>query len=295
MNNNYNQIPNQNVVNQNNTVYAGPNVQNQVPVTPVVNNVTPPNTDTPKKKKGHGFTLFLLLIIVILGGGCYFLYNNFQNYIQQLKFNCTPISSYDKDKELDINSTIVQSLYHKVATNIKEDYAQPEWDDNMRLYLAYRQVLDKDKYESNCNSFDNSKMEPYICEESSSFTPKAFKSSSLILEYKKLFGENSNVNLNDIKLVNSCIGGYQYIADRDEYVQGFCTKQSAISYKADKKVIKAITNGNTIIITEEVKYHGNEQMDLPDYLKSGNYVYTFRLDVNYNYVLVSKLYDYKYE
>ena len=35
-------------------------------------------------------------------------------------------------------------------------------------------------------------------------------------------------------------------------------------------------------------------MDLPDYLKSGDYLYTFRLDMNYNYVLVSKIYDDKY-
>lgn len=294
MNNNYNQIPNNQVNNQNNAVYTGSNIQNQAQVTsmPVTNNVV--DNNTPPKKKGHGCILFLLLIIVLLAGGCYFLYYNFQNYIQQLRFNCTPVSSYDEDKELDINSTLVQSLYNKVSTNIKEDYAQPNFDDTMRLYLAYRQVLDKDKYESNCNMFDNSKMEPYICEDSNTFTPKAFKSSTLILEYKKLFGEESNVNLNDIKLTYTCIGGYQYIEGRDEYVQGLCTEQSAITFKVDKKLVKAITNGNTIILTEEVKYHSSEKMDLPDYLKSGNYIYTFRLDVNYNYVLVSKLYDSKY-
>ena len=32
----------------------------------------------------------------------------------------------------------------------------------------------------------------------------------------------------------------------------------------------------------------SEKMPLPDYLKSGTYYYTFRLDMNYNYILVSK-------
>lgn len=292
MNNNYNQVPNQNLVSQSNNMNINANNQSQLSNIPTTNN-TSQNVEI-KKKRGHGFTLFLLFIIICLGGFCFFLHKNYQNYIQQLKFNCTPVSSYDEDKELELDSTLVQSLYKKVLTTIKEDYAQPEWNDTMKLYLAYRQILDKDKYDSNCNMFDDSKMEPYVCQESNEFTPKAFKSSSLILEYKKLFGEDSQINLNNIKLVNSCIGGYQYISERDEFVQGLCSEQTAISYKVDKKLVKAVTNGNTIILTEEVKYHGNERMELPDYLKSGNYIYTFRLDVNYNYVLVSKLYDSKY-
>ena len=36
-------------------------------------------------------------------------------------------------------------------------------------------------------------------------------------------------------------------------------------------------------------------VELPESLKSGNYFYTFRLDMNYNYVLVSKVYEDKYK
>ena len=35
-------------------------------------------------------------------------------------------------------------------------------------------------------------------------------------------------------------------------------------------------------------------MSLPKYLVSGKYYYTFRLDMNYNYILVSRSNDYKY-
>ncbi len=294
MNNNVN--PNNNVT-VNNTQNAVPNNVNlntqSIPIQ--TNTVNSENKEVITKKKGINVIPFLLLIIVLLGGYIYYITNNNKNVIEQMKYNCTPISSYKEDKELDLDSTLVQDLYKKVYTSIREDIAQPEWNNTMKLYLAYRQISDNDKYDSNCNLFDNTKMEPYICEESATFTPKAFKVQDLVLEYKKLFGEEVQIELNNIKLENSCIGGYQYIAEREEFVEGQCSKQVATSFKVDKKLVKATTNRNTIVLTEEVKYHGNEKMSLPEYLKNGNYVYTFRLDMNYNYVLISKIYDSKYD
>ena len=237
-----------------------------------------------------------LLFLIILGLGGYLLYitKDYQNKIETMKYNCTPVSSYKEEKELDINSTIVQDLYNKVHTTIREDVAQPVWDDNMKLYLAYRQISDLDKYESNCNLYDPAKMEPYTCVESSTYMPRAFKASLLELELKKLFGEDTLIPLGNIKLSNSCVGGYEYIPERREYVEGVCDKQTATSFKVDKQLSKAVSYRNTIILTENVKYHANEKMNLPDYLKSGEYIYTFRLDMNYNYVLIDKSYNDKY-
>ena len=45
---------------------------------------------------------------------------------------------------------------------------------------------------------------------------------------------------------------------------------------------------------EDVKYIESEKLKLPDYLKSGTYYYTFRLDMNYNYVLINRTYESKY-
>ncbi len=250
------------------------------------------NEEPPKKKKS--FTPILLIIIIGLIGYILYSNKNFNSKIESLKYNCTPVTSYKEAKELDLDSTLVKDLYSKVKTTIREDIAQPEWNDTMKLYLAYRQIPDSEKYESNCNMFDNSKMEPYICDESKSFTPKAFKASTLELELKKLYGEETYIELNNIKLSNSCIGGYQYIQERAEYVQGFCEQQTATSFKVEKTLKKAETYRNTIVLTENVKYHANEKMNLPEYLKSGDYIYTFRLDMNYNYVLISKIYDDKY-
>jgi len=250
------------------------------------------NTNNKSKKKGS-FIPLLLLIIVGLGLYSYYITKSKNETIKQISYNCTPISS-QKEKELNINSTLVQDLYNKVSTTIREDYANPYFNEEMKLYLAYRQITEKEKYDSNCNLFSPTSMEPYTCSETTTFTPKAFKEEDLIREYKKLFGENTYFTLNNIQLGNTCIVGYQYIKERGEYVEGYCNKKTATSYKVNKTITQATTTGNTVIITEDVKYKANDQMDLPDYLKSGTYRYTFRLDINYNYILISKTYESKY-
>ena len=39
---------------------------------------------------------------------------------------------------------------------------------------------------------------------------------------KKLYGENTSIPFTNIQLGNTCIGGYQYIPSRGEFVQGLC-------------------------------------------------------------------------
>ena len=164
----------------------------------------------------------------------------------------------------------------------------------MRLYLAYRQIKEQDKYDTNCNLFSNIAMEPYKCEVNTSFVPKAFKQDTLILEWKKLFGEKTAIYLDNIKLENACIGGYEYIKEREEFVQGRCESDVSTSFKVTKELKEATSTKNMIILKEEVKYHQNEKMSLPDYLVSGTYYYTFRLDMNYNWIFIDKKYDTKY-
>lgn len=237
------------------------------------------------------FKILAILIIIVLAGYSIYSSKLYRSTIQQLTNICTPLQQVEKETPLDINSFLVQSLYKKVYTNIREDLAQPEWNNEMKLYLAYRQIGDSEKYESNCNMFQDTSMEPYICEETNQFTPLAFHQDSLIMEYKKLFGENSEFHLENIKLQNACIGGYQYIPEREEFVQGKCTQQTTTSYKVTKTLKEATVKRNTIVLVEEVRYREGESVELPDYLKSGTYYYTFRLDMNYNFILVSKTYE----
>ncbi len=269
------------------------------PPKPVIPAATPAvaaglEVSAPPKKK-TSFTPILLLIIIGLIGYIVVTTKTYTSRIDNLSYNCTPVTSSKEDKELDLKSTLVTDLYSKVATNIREDLAQPEFNDNMKLYLAYRQIPDHAKYDSNCNLFSNTAMEPYTCEVSTRFKPRAFDEDTLRLEIKKLFGENTNIPLANIRLgSNSCIGGFQYIPSRGQFVEGLCEQKTATSYKVNKKLIKATSNRNTIILTEEVKYIIDDSGQIPESLKSGLYYYTFRLDMNYNYIFISKTFKEKY-
>ncbi|MBR2827853.1 MAG: hypothetical protein IKE70_01300 [Bacilli bacterium] len=256
----------------------------------------PEKKDSPvviKKKKSFLSGIFFFIIIV-MGGYIYYSAYIHKIQIEQLKYNCTPINSSYEDKEIDINSTIVQDLYSKVFTTIREDYVSNEFNDEMKLYLAFRQIPIQDFYSSNCNLFRSIDMEPYICDVNSEFVPKAFKVSSLEREIKKMYGEITSLPLRNIQLKNSCIGGYRYIPERGEYVEGLCKQNFSIPFKVEKNLVSAVTNQNSIILKEEVVYKQSKDLQLPEYLKNGYNIYTFRLDMNYNYVLVSKKYESKY-
>lgn len=241
-----------------------------------------------KKNKLARFFFFIILILIAL-----IVYTTYTNKLQieKLNYECTPVSTTSGEKELDLNSTIVQDLYSKVATNIREDLASTTLDDNMKLYLAYRQIPTKKIYESNCNLFSKTAMEPYTCIESSTYVPTAFKEETLQIELKKLFGEKTNISNSNIQLGSGCIGGYQYISERGEYVSGYCQNENTTQYSVTKELIRATSNESTITLKEEVKYYGAEKLDLPENLRSGIYTYTFRLDTNYNYVYISKAFE----
>lgn len=278
----------QQIINQQNT----PNqTVNNVNTPPVNRNVQ--DVKIIKQKSRMAPFLFMLLLLL----GAYTLYSNLDNkkIIEDLTYNCTPISSKNEDSSLDVNSTLVKDLYSKVYTTVREDVAQPEWNDTMRIYLAYRQITENKKYDSNCNLFNQTAMPSYTCEVTTDFTPKAFKQSDLEVEWKKLFGENTPFTNANIKLDYDCIGGYQYIADRQEYVQGRCSANKASKVKATKKLESATSNGNTITLKESVSYEGTDSSTVSDYLKSGYYYYNFRLDMNYNYVLVNRTYEPNYK
>ena len=215
----------------------------------------------------------------------YYIYTDYQ---KDLRNKCSPLAlNNNKTTNLDIDSTIVKDLYSKVKTNIKEDMASNELNDGMKLYLAYRQIPKSKIYESNCNLFNNTSMNLLTCEKNDNFVPNAFKEEDLKLELVKLFGENTQIENGNIQLGNSCVGGYQYIAERGEYVEGNCLSDTTTLYNVEKKLISATVTNDIITLKEKVRYYGTESIDI-DRLKNGIYVYKFKLDKNYNYIYVSK-------
>ncbi len=246
----------------------------------------PPSSENtkPKKKKNFLARFWFFIVLILLGVLGYVRYSN-QQQLVIMQEKCTPVSTSGESKELDLDSTIVQDLYNKVKTTIREDLGESELNDQLKVYLAYRQIANSDIYESQCNLFDKNKMEPFTCEDSSTM---AFKEETLQLELKKLFGDDTNIKGKNVQLGTSCIGGFEYIAERGEYVQGRCLSTGATLYRVEKELIGATSTESTIVLKEKVKYYGSEGLTLPERLVSGTYLYTFRLDMNYNYVLVSK-------
>ena len=241
-------------------------------------------------KKSASQTIFILLLISMFCFYTYYVYTTHQQEIAKLKYDCTPISENDKEeKKLDINSSIVKSLYNIVLTNIREDLAlSGTMDDDYKLYLAFKKIPNSKFYDSNCNLFSNTSMVSYTCVENEEQLPKAFKIESLHLAYSELFGDDSSLVDRNIQIGNSCIGGYQYIEKRGEYVEGQCENTYTTTFRVDKNLTKAYAKDGRIYLVEDVRYYGNEGLDLPNNLKSGKYIYTFKLDMNYNYILENK-------
>lgn len=242
-----------------------------------------------KVKEKNVLARILFIIIVVLLMYIVFSHINNKNTINKLIESSSPISTLGEEKELSLDNPIVLDLYSKVKTNIREDIAENELNESLKLYLSYRAIPNDKVFESNCTGFDNSIMIPFYCTKTSNKLPNAFKKESLLIEYVKLFGENENFKYENIQIGRNCIGGYQYVESRGEYVQGFCTQQVTTIYNADKKLIKATTKASTITLIEEVKYSASEGQALPETLKSGRYIYTFKLDKNYNYIYISKV------
>ena len=250
--------------------------------------------ETPvKAKKRINLTPFLLIIIVALIGELIYINNDKTNVINELKHQNIVINTDDQKEDLDKNSTIIQDLYSKVVTTVKEDLANQNLDDEMRRYLAFRQINTNMFYDSNCNLFDQNKIFNYTCNQKS-FKPNAFKEEALQLEIKKLFGENSKIENGNIQLGRQCIGGYEYIAERGEYVEGQCIENNAVTINVKKNIVATYRINDEIFIEEETKYISGNKGDIPSTLKDGIYTYRFKLDTNLNYAYISKEFRTKY-
>lgn len=245
----------------------------------------PDYNELPPKKSHKSSVMIVFLILVIAGLGFYI----YQDYMKDLaKGECSPLVASDNTvRELDLNSSIVQELYDKVKTTIREDVAYHNFDDTFKLYLAYRQIPSSDIYDSHCNLFDNNSMSNFSCDDTLSFVPKAFKVETLEREVRKLFGESVTIENQNIVLGNSCFGGFQYIPERGEYVQGYCGQVPTTNYNVDKELISATVQGDTIILKENVRYYSGQGIS-GDQLQNGVYVHTFKLDNNYHYAYVDR-------
>jgi hypothetical protein len=221
-----------------------------------------------------------------LFGACYFFNKEKNDTIYYYENVYSPINT-SEEKKLEVDSTLVQMLYNRVKTSALEDLANPEFDDNLKRYLAYRNLATDQFYHSTCNLFKSGNIKYFDCNDKD-FIPYAFKQESLILKYKEIFGEEHLIDHASVQLGYTCLGGYVYIPKRKEYVQGKCSKTDQELISVEKSLDSASSTENIIKINEKVRYYQVGGNKIPDTLKNGMYTYTFRLDKNYNYIFVSK-------
>ena len=284
---------NNNIVNnsiQNNAYNNQSTIQYQQSVnTQIDNNRMKQNNTNKNKSKKSIFTILLIFVIIGLSVYIYYTDTMYKNQINEIKYSCTPLASQSELTQLNIESDTVKKLYSIISTNIEEDLADNQLDEQMKLYLALRQVPNnKINNRSNCNLFNITSMIPYTCDDKV-FTPRAIKEEDLMLEVRKLFGESTIIQNQNIH-PGYCVGGYQYIKERGEYVEGICSRPSVVSANVNKTLIKATTQQGYIKLYEKVEYRYINQDD-KERLKSGTYVYTFKLDKNYNFIYLSKEYE----
>lgn len=238
-----------------------------------------------KKVRSAG-TIFLLLVIACLFGACYLFKQETDNTLNYYQNEYSPVEE-GEEKQLDLDSTLVQMLYNRVKTTALEDLANPEFDDNLKRYLAYRNLSTDEFYHSTCNLFKSSNIKFFDCDDKE-FVPNAFKQESLMIKYKEIFGEEHLIEHSSVQLGYTCLGGYAYVPKRKEYVQGKCSKTDQELISVEKSLDSASSTENIIKINEKVRYYQVGGNKIPDTLKNGMYTYTFRLDKNYNYIFVSK-------
>lgn len=244
-----------------------------------------------EKEKSSNKILIILLFILVLGLVGYITYD------KVLKKNVdTPVEEKKEEgQKTEENSVVdqelVQDLYSLVKTEIDEekDYVL---NDQMKLYLAYRQIPISEVYNTHCSGFEASF--PFVCETTSSlasFQPRGFKSASLQKQLKKLFGKNTSIANQPIK-GEGAFGlstYYDYVAARDEYVQGENRGGGMDPTVVTKTLVNSYKKDQSIYLEETVKYTTQDGSQVSDnYSKhDGTYQYQFNLEDGH-YIYVSK-------
>ena len=253
--------------------HIGENMKEYNTATMIDSNYSGPVQQVVVQKVKNKATPILLLVILLFGGAAYMQYTQNQKLVNYYKNEYSPINS-KSEKKLNLDSSLVKSLYNMVKTTGDEDYANPEFDNNLKRYLAYRNMPINNINTSLANQIQNA----------------INKFSELEISMDTMFGENHGIIHDNIQLGRECIGGFEYIESRGEYVQGNCTRKTANLVNVDKELVDAKSIESHIYLEEKVRYYPADNNEIPSYLHSGNYKYTFRLDRNYNYVYVNREY-----
>lgn len=279
-----------------------------------------------KKQKSTGRTIVIIILVVLLI--CSLGYIAYDKYLYKLlkKDNNVTEEKTNKEEKLDVNSRLVQNLYHKVSTGemSKEDATSSfNWiysSENFYVNKASqseKMVLLNILLNSNKGKIytgDNNLIPDTFNDDQYGFFESALSSKEFGMDetyynrkyiellYKDLYGSEAQLDTSaSILTSNIGITLYRYISDIDKYVlyvkAGGATGLPIGAYGT---LIKATKNGNELKIYEKVTKIYLDDFSVEDNGKTTsykkdevvseeNYIYTFKLEDDGMYSFYSRV------
>lgn len=265
-----------------------------------------------KKKTNKGFIAVIIILVLLLVGSIGFIvYDKLlvTDSVSSEKSDVKDDNKSDvkdsKEKELDINSRLVQSLYNKVTIK-NSDWLYYDKNTNfnvnsdgverIKMNLVGINLNDKNHNYIDCtdnNGIPANSSDGYfsVCSANKQWQASDLQSgysrSYIESVYKDLFG--SDVKLDKTQPIYigqfSC-EAYHYVESLDQYVRYLAECGGATCNQITTKLTKAVKNSNEIKIYESFEDIGCGSEDPK---KNYTYVYTFELDEDGMYNFVSRV------
>ncbi len=262
-----------------------------------------------ESSKGKNIVIVLLFLVILCLGG-FIVYTN-TNLFQQVQSGEKQTNQEEEnqtdEKEIDINSRLVQTLYKSVTDSkgmTKDFIISPHWmyssqdkilvssmEEESKMSLVYINLPWNAFSHVDCKSegIDASKVIDNISygsclpnESETSDYYNAISKEEVENVYYKLFGTSKKI---DTSIPINTTGGksvvYVYIPQLNQYIRYFFITGGAIQGEVTAKITRAVQKEDQLQIYEQVTTTGLENQE-------ENYIYTFKLEKDGMYTFYSR-------
>lgn len=249
------------------------------------------------EERGNSWLIVVLVFVVIALAG-YIVYDKMMKddtttIEKESVNNSIKEENSGQQKNLSVDSFLVQNLYRKVTTNKgEEETSGYQLDDMMKLYLAYRQVPRSNFFQTNCDGYQGTKA--YACNPQMGI-PYGVNASSIQEQVKELFGENVVIpNQSITRSTFNVLGVYvEYIPSRDIYLIGSNVGGGTDDVSLTKTLTSAYIKDAILYLEEDVNYtQSTISSEASNYYTkyNGKYRYQFKMeDGRYIYINKEKI------
>lgn len=251
------------------------------------------NMDKKENSKGM-IAIIIVLGLIIVGMGFYIAYDKGMIFASSEKEEKEPVKEEQTGtKKLDIQSSLVQSLYNKVNQGtsfyIKNKY---QLNENVKMRLVGQNLKESQNISISCSEIPKSEVEYQYndCEKALMDNQNlefayGYKKEYIESIYKELFGSLKGFDVKE-KIEMDDIGckSYQYLASKDAYIayspDGCGGAMGNDSWDFEKKLTKAEQSEKELKLYETEYYISRNEAEQSSY--QNEVIYTFTLE-NGNY------------